>query len=162
MKAKPNSEHPVSTAVDEASALFAAGFNCAQSVLGAFASAVGLEKEVALRIATGFGAGMGRQQEVCGALTGAYMVIGCRHGMTDAKDFSTKEVAYARVQKLTAAFAEKHGSIRCRDLLGCDLSTEEGRSVFKNGDMARTWCAGFVRDAAMLVQRQEFDTDNAG
>jgi len=146
-----NHSGPTQTKPDDAAMLFASGFNCAQAVFGAYAESVRVEKDVALRVATGFGAGMGRRQEVCGALTSAIMMIGCRNGMTDPKDVGTKEKAYAEVRRVSAEFERMHGSIHCRELLGCDLSTEEGKQAFKAGDMAKTRCARFVHDAALLV-----------
>jgi C_GCAxxG_C_C family probable redox protein len=74
---------------------FNKGFNCAQAVFSTYAPLLKIKEEDALRIATGFGARMGRLQEVCGAVTGAFMLISCKHGMIAATDTTSKEAAYA-------------------------------------------------------------------
>ncbi len=132
--------------------LFSDGFNCAQAVFSTYAPDLGMRRDDALRIATAFGAGMGRLQEVCGAVTGAFMVIGCKHGMITSSDTVPKEEAYARVKELAEHFCELHGSISCRQLLGCDLNTEEGRKEFIRKDLGRLKCTGYVRDASRLVE----------
>ncbi len=85
-------------------------------------------------------------------MTGAFMVIGCLYGMTEASDTAVKEKAYAAVRELTENFCALHGSISCRQLLGCDLNTEEGRKDFTRKNLASVKCSVFVRDAARLVE----------
>jgi C_GCAxxG_C_C family probable redox protein len=130
---------------------FTNGFNCAQAVLAAYAAAVGLKEEDSLRIATAFGAGMGRQQEVCGAVTGAYMVLGAHHGMTTPSETGAKEKTYAQVKEFSAKFRELHGSISCLDLLGCDMNTEEGRKEISGKDLHRTVCQPCVQNACKIL-----------
>ena len=89
------------------------GFGCAQSVVGAFSADCNLEEETALRIATGFGSGMGRLCEVCGALTGGFMVLGLKYGkvITDGNKYGTEtERTYTLVTELAARFRERNGS----------------------------------------------------
>ncbi len=104
------------------------GYGCAQAVLASFAQDYGLSEEAALRIATGFGSGMGRLCEVCGALTGAFMVIGLKHGKvaTDGSRYgSNTETTYRLVEELAEKFRAKNGSIYCRELIGHDLRVPE-------------------------------------
>lgn len=111
---------------------FTEGYNCAQSVLFAFCDDRGLDKDKAFKIACGFGAGMGRKQKVCGAVTGGIMVIGTKYGrgVNDAK--SATETTYTKTRELMDRFAERHGSVVCRSLLnGCELGTEEGKKNSK-------------------------------
>ena len=101
----------------EASRLFRGGANCAQSVFAAFAEELGIEKDYALMISSPFGGGMGRMREVCGAVTGALMVLGTLKGYDSVDDRSAINGHYAAVQDFAARFREIHGSIICRDLL---------------------------------------------
>ncbi len=105
--------------------LFNNGFNCAQSVLGAYADELGLDFSAAMRLSSSFGGGMGRMREVCGAVSGMLMVLGLKYGYSDPKAFAEKSEHYSRVQKYAGAFKEKYGSIICRELLGLDLKDGE-------------------------------------
>ena len=96
--------------VKKAEGLFKGGCNCAQAVFAAFADEFGLDEELAKRLATGLGGGVGRMREVCGAVSAAAMVIGMRLGPDKMK-------AYPVIQDFCAKFKEKCGSIICRDLL---------------------------------------------
>ncbi len=142
----------MSSRIDVAAERFAKGFNCAQAVFSAYAPSFGVEDENALRISTGFGAGMGRLQETCGAVTGAIMVIGCRHGMVDPGDSAAKETAYAEVQDFARRFRALHRTTSCKELLGCDLTTPEGQKEFKDKGLAARVCASCVRDACTILE----------
>jgi C_GCAxxG_C_C family probable redox protein len=128
-----------------------AGGNCAQAVLCAFAGELGLGKGMALKLASGFGAGMGRRQEVCGAVTGGIMAIGLRHGPARVADREAKERVYGLTRQLLARFAGEFGSCRCRDLLGLDLLTDGGQKRYKEEDLAEKVCRPCVRGAVRLV-----------
>lgn len=104
---------------------FMNGYNCSQAVLLAFCEDFGLEKETALKICEPFGGGMGRMREVCGTVTGMFMVLGLAMGNSDAKDGSTKKNVYKSVQELAAKFKEDNGSIICRELLGFQKNNKE-------------------------------------
>jgi len=99
-------------------AYFKEGYNCAQSVFIAFREEYDMDLEMALRISSSFGAGMGRLREVCGAVTGMFMVAGMIYGYTDPKDHTSKTEHYKRIQYLANEFEEKNQSIICRELLG--------------------------------------------
>ncbi len=96
---------------------FLAGYNCAQSVLRAFAQPIGLTQEQALLLSSSFGAGMGRLREVCGALSSLLMIEGLLQGYTSPTQIEEKAAHYARVQALAARFRQEMGSLYCRDLL---------------------------------------------
>ena len=98
--------------------LFCTGANCAQAVFGAFAEECGFTQEEAFRIASGFGGGMARQREVCGAVSGMILVLNCQYGSNNIADKAAKDAHYARVQAICERFRQEAGSIICRDLLG--------------------------------------------
>ena len=91
----------------------------------AFCEDFGLEKETALKISEPFGGGMGRMREVCGTVTGMFMVIGLAMGNDNSKDNTTKKNVYKSVQELAAKFKEDNGSIICRELLGFQKNNKE-------------------------------------
>ena len=131
------------------------GYGCAQSVLSSFAPDFGLDEDLALRISTGFGSGMGRLCEVCGALTGAFMVIGLKHGkvITDGTRYGTDtETTYKLVAQMARSFAERNGSIYCRDLIGHDLSDPDERAKVVQLGLFTTTCRKCVVDAVELLE----------
>jgi len=136
---------------DVAVAAFKEGYSCSQAVLSAYAADFGIERVLALRLAAGFGGGMGRMGEVCGALTGAFMVLGLKHGAIAANDHQAKEKTHERVRELARRFKARHGSLRCRELTGCDLSTPEGYELAKQQGVFSRLCPQLVQDAAALL-----------
>lgn len=104
---------------------FMNGYNCSQAVLLAFCEDFGLEKETALKVSEPFGGGMGRMREVCGTVTGMFMVIGLAMGNDNSKDNTTKKNVYKSVQELAEKFKEDNGSIICRELLGFHKNNKE-------------------------------------
>ena len=97
---------------------FKEGYNCSQAMVAAFSDLMEMDKKTALRLASSFGGGMGRMREVCGAVTGMFMVVGILYGYDDAKDYEGKKDTYALVQELANQFKAETGSIICRELLG--------------------------------------------
>lgn len=141
----------VTTRKDIALEKLSGGYNCAQSVLFAFCPDLGLDRERALRLMTGFGAGMARRQEVCGALSGAIAAIGLAHGRGEGQGKDATDAAYAKVRDLMARFEERRGSCLCRVLMGCDLSTPEGRAAAKERHLSATVCRACVATAAEIA-----------
>lgn len=140
---------PRSVAAQEA---FAAGFSCSQAVLTAFSRDLGLPEDVSNRIACAFGGGCARRSLTCGAVSGAFMVIGLKHGKTDAADHRAREKTYSEVNEFCRRFEEIHGSLNCGALLGCDLATEAGQAVFKEKDFFRLKCNKYVKDACDILE----------
>ena len=103
---------------EQSEALFLEGYNCAQAVFGAFAEDLGLEFETAIKLSSGFGGGMGRLREVCGAVSGMFMVFDMKHGYVSPTDSKAKKELYAHIQTLAKRFEEENGSIICKELLG--------------------------------------------
>ena len=114
---------------------------------------MGLERELALRVAGAFGGGMARMGEACGAVTGALMVIGLKYGMTQAKDEGARDKTYKLAQEFMARFKERHGSMVCRELLGYDLSKPEGRKAAHDKGLFSTLCPELVRDAVEILEQ---------
>lgn len=97
---------------------FKEGYNCSQAVFLAFCEELNMDFETAAKLSSSFGGGMGRLREVCGAVSGMFMVAGMIYGYTDPKDQKTKAEHYERIQYLAREFTEKNHSIICRELLG--------------------------------------------
>jgi C_GCAxxG_C_C family probable redox protein len=138
---------------EKAAAVFAEGFNCSQAVLSACGERFALDREVALKVSASFGGGMGRMGETCGAVTGAFMVIGLKQGQTEAKDHKAKEKTYKLVNEFAARFKELNCSIVCRELLGCDVSSPEGLKSAQDKKLFKTICPKFVSDAAKILDQ---------
>jgi C_GCAxxG_C_C family probable redox protein len=130
---------------------FQEGFSCSQAVFSPYAEAMGLDRDMALRIAGGFGGGMGRTGQTCGAVTGALMAIGLKYGTVDAADKQTKEKTYARVKEFSQRFTFRNGSTTCKDLLGCDISTSSGHRAAQEQGLYKRICPKLVKDAAEIV-----------
>jgi C_GCAxxG_C_C family probable redox protein len=137
---------------ERALGLFKEGFSCSQAVAAVFAEDLGLPAETALRLAQGFGGGMARLAETCGAVTGGIMIIGLKHGRVRAKDEEAKERTYALVQELFRRFRARHGSLLCRDLLGCDVGTVEGRKTADDAKLHATLCPLLIASAVDILE----------
>lgn len=109
---------------NQAVAYFKDGYNCAQSVVMAYADLFDLEQTLAARMAAPFGAGMGRLREVCGTVTGMFMIVGLAIPSDDPSDIQSRTRNYAMVQKLASRFRDENGSIICRELLGIERKKE--------------------------------------
>jgi len=136
---------------EKAAACFEQGFNCAQAVFTPYGEAYGLEPETALKLAAGFGAGIGSMGETCGAVSGAVMAIGLKYGRSKIGDLAAKERTNELVQEFARRFKARNGSLVCKELLGLDLGTAEGRKAAKERNTHGTRCAKFVKDAAGIL-----------
>ena len=131
---------------ERAAELFASGLNCAQSVFCAFAEELGMDFETAKRVSCGLGGGVGRMREVCGAVTGAAMVLGLKVGDGD------KTVTYPAVQDFCAKFRAENGSIICRELLEGTGATQGGAPEARTAEYyQRRPCAELVKSAARIL-----------
>jgi C_GCAxxG_C_C family probable redox protein len=139
------------THADRALELFQEGFSCSQAVLAAYAGEFGLARETAFRIAQPFGGGIGRTGDWCGAVTGALMVIGLKYGRVRADDVAAKDRTYTLVREFVRRFRDKHGAVRCNDLLGCEMGTPSGDKIIADRDLHRAVCRGLIRDAAEIL-----------
>ncbi len=137
---------------DRALDLSKQGYSCSQAVAAVFAEDHGLPVETAFRLAQGFGGGMARLAETCGAVTAGIMIIGLKHGRTRPEDEAAKERTYALVQELFRRFRARHGSLLCRDLLGCDVGTAEGRKVADDGKLHGDLCPLLIASAVEILE----------
>lgn len=129
------------TREETAVSLFDNGLNCAQSVLSSFCEVLNLDRETALKISSGFGGGMGRKEEVCGAVTGGIMVIGSKYGGISPGDKENMETAYSKTRELMDHFTSVHTTYICRELINeCDLTTREGQKAFREQDLKNRVC----------------------
>lgn len=124
--------------------------NCAQSVLLSHAEELKLDHTMAFRIALGFGGGMA-MAETCGAVTGAYMVLGLKAQFEDKTIQEVKADTKAAVRRFNELFMARHGSLTCKKLLGVDISTPEGAAEANEKRLFDTVCAGLVASAAEIL-----------
>lgn len=137
----------------KAKELFKNGYNCSQSVLGVWAEELGLDFNTAMKISQSFGGGMGRLREVCGACSGAFMVLGMKYGTENSKDFEAKKFLYAKVQKFAERFKEENNfdSIICRDMLGLTGTSKSVPAERTNEYYKKRPCVELVGLAAGLL-----------
>lgn len=133
-------------------ALFSQGFNCAQATAGAFGDEFGGDPQLALRAAAALGGGLCRTGLTCGAVVGALMVLGMRFGATEGSDAAAKERTYTLGAEFIRRFRDAYGSELCRDLIGCDLGTPEGRREAKARDTHHKVCPAFVEGAVHILE----------
>ena len=135
---------------------FREGYNCPQSVVHAFddvLEANGIDPDTALRLASPFGGGMGRLREVCGAVTGMFMLLGLLEGFSDPEEYDGKAALYEDAQRLAEEFRRQQGSILCRDLLGLsDGPSESAPERRTEAYYESRPCAELCAYAARLVE----------
>jgi C_GCAxxG_C_C family probable redox protein len=136
----------------EADSQFEKGYSCAPSVLSTYSEQFGLKNELALKIACGFGGGIGRTGRTCGAVTGAVMVIGLKHGQADVNDEESRQETQRLVKEFIDKFEAVHGSLECRELIGYDLSNAAELETARADDAREKKCRGFVHDAAVILE----------
>ncbi|MFC2136831.1 C-GCAxxG-C-C family protein [Bacteroidota bacterium] len=131
--------------------LFNNGFNCSQVVLNAFSADLGLNDEQALKIATAFGGGMAKQQFICGAVTGAYMVLGLKYGKFLKGDEKSKIHTYEMVHQFNSEFIKHNKSIHCKDILGHNLNTEKGKKIIEENNLIEVKCEKAINTAIEIL-----------
>jgi C_GCAxxG_C_C family probable redox protein len=141
------------SSVDQAVSRFEAGFACSQSVFSTYSHLFGLSPEVAVRVSEPFGGGIASLGLTCGAVTGALMVIGLKHGRAGADDVEAKEETRELARRFVREFEARNGTIVCSTLLDCDISTPEGQTFAEEQNLFKTLCPRFVRDAAEIVEQ---------
>ncbi|MCR4963509.1 MAG: C-GCAxxG-C-C family protein [Firmicutes bacterium] len=130
---------------------FSRKYHCSQAVLAAFADQCGLTEDQALRLGGCFGSGM-RKGEVCGACTGALMVLGALYGQSDETDIQSREQANQVNDEMMNRFAEQAGSYLCKDILGCDPSTKEGIAYARENNLFMKLCPKMVAIAVDVLE----------
>lgn len=144
----------MSAKAEKAKELFEKGYNCSQAVVGAFAEDLGLDLDTALKLSSSFGGGMGRLREVCGAVSGMFMVAGMKFGYTSPTDNDKKAQLYKLVQEMAGEFKDKNNLIVCRELLNLRVQSDSPVPSPRTKEYYKTRsCADFVYDAAEIVER---------
>jgi C_GCAxxG_C_C family probable redox protein len=139
--------------VEQAISRFNSDFNCAQSVFGTYSGQFGLKEDTALKLASGFGGGVARLGHICGAVSGAIMVIGLKYGMGINKKIGAKEKTYKVSRDFSNQFQKLHGSILCEDLLGCDINTNEGKKIYAQNNYFEKKCSQYVKTAVEILEQ---------
>ena len=133
---------------EKAISYFREGYNCSQAVLMACAG----EGEATAKAAAAFGGGMGRLQKTCGAVTGAYIYFGIKHGVPGLPEENDKIQVYDRVKMFNRIFVDRNGTDLCSELLGEDLNTPEGKSRIKERDLHTSVCEKCITDAIEIIE----------
>ena len=132
--------------------LFTEGCNCSQAVFAAFCDITGFDKDTALRLASGFGGGFGRQREVCGAVCGMTMAAGFIAGYSDTQNPQLKTDCYAAVHTLMQAFKAEKGSYICREILGITAEQYSPVATPRTAEFYKKRpCPGCIATAARLI-----------
>lgn len=139
--------------VENAVACFQDGFNCSQAILATYCKEFGMDNKTALQIACGLGAGMGRRQETCGAVSAAYLLIGLKYGQFYRQDAMAKEKTYATVREFAQLFEKKNKTTICRELLSVDLINGDSQIV---AEQVKKVCPKMVCDAAEIIESMLF------
>jgi len=139
------------TKADEAVALFSQGFNCAQALLSVYAPDYGLDRDTALRLAQGFGAGIARTDNLCGQVSSPVMILGLRYGGTQAADTAAREKTFQAVGEFIREFVKRNGTVDCTGLLGYNLSDPQQAAEAKERKVMPARCPGFIRDAVEIL-----------
>ncbi len=132
--------------------LYYEGYSCAQSMLLAFSDVTGLSRELSLRVSSSFGGGMGRLREVCGAVTGMFIICGILYGYTDISDGTPKAEHYARVQELGLEFKKRHSTFICRELLELEVVHDDPTPEARTEEYyKKRKCSMYIATAAEIL-----------
>ncbi|MBI9069927.1 MAG: C_GCAxxG_C_C family protein [Salinivirgaceae bacterium] len=131
--------------------LFLSSYNCAQSTFSVFADELHVDKQKALAISAGFGAGVCYQGRSCGAVIGAYMALGLHSGNLYNNPEMLKENTYQLIKEFNRQFESIHGITICKELIGFDLSTTQGIELGKSSGVFKTKCPKLVETAVSIV-----------
>lgn len=140
------------THVEKAKILFEQKYHCSQAVLAAFAEELGLTETQALKLGACFGGGMCKG-EVCGACTGALMALGLKYGQCEIDDVVSRAKANDVAVKFLEAFRAENGSCICKELLGCDLATQQGKEYALDHNLFTEFCPKMVASAVKIAEQ---------
>jgi len=129
---------------------FIYGYSCSQSILTAYCEHYGIDHLTGVKIAAGFGAGM-QKAKTCGAVTGAIMVLGLHFGDETSVKSAGRRPVYTAVQEFIRQFEDRHETVSCGGLLGCDVNTREGMKIAAENDLFKTQCPKFVESAVVIL-----------
>ncbi len=133
---------------------FKKGYNCSQSLVLAFSDILPIDTEVLSKMASSFGGGMGRLREVCGSVSGMFMIAGILYGYDGPQTGEVKANHYARIQELAHRFEAEHGSIICREMLGLDVKHDIPIPEARTEEYYKKRpCAEIIGDAAEILEQ---------
>ncbi len=135
----------------EAVAAFNSGFSCSQAICTTYFQAYGIDRVTARKVSCGFGAGVARSGNLCGAVSGAIMVIGLAYGMARSGDVASKEKTYRAVNDFLQEFKQRNGEVDCTSLIGFNLSDPSQLEMAKEKKVVMTRCPRYVKDAAEIL-----------
>ena len=139
------------TRIELALNYFEEKFHCSQAVLAAYADEFDLTEEQALKLGACFGSGV-RKGEICGACSGALMVLGLKYGQASKEDIESRLKTNQVTDLFLYKFASENGSYICRDLLGCDLGTKEGIQYAMKHNLFTEFCPKMVESAMKILE----------
>ena len=137
---------------EEAAEAFRRGLSCSQAILSVYGKDLGIDPETAVKIASAFGAGVAKSGEICGAVSGALMVIGLTQRLEDIQDASSREKVYAKARRFVGEFTARNASVHCTELVGYDLSDPKQFAEAKEKKVFATRCSKLVRDAGEILE----------
>ncbi|THB66806.1 MAG: C_GCAxxG_C_C family protein [Gammaproteobacteria bacterium] len=130
---------------------FDSGYACSQAIITCFCNEYDLNEADALKLSAGFAAGM-QISETCGVITGAIMVLGIATCGEDCNNRDGRSKLYERINEFCEEFKRQNEFFDCSSLLGCDLSTEEGRQIAVNNNLFNMKCSSFVESGARILE----------
>ncbi|MBD3341678.1 MAG: hypothetical protein GF353_21415 [Candidatus Lokiarchaeota archaeon] len=139
--------------IEKAVECFNQGFRCSQAILSTYGVRYDLDSKMALKLASPFGAGIGSSGQICGAISGAIMVLGLHYGNDKVSQIKKKEKAYSVTREFISEFKSNYKTVQCKELLNCDLSTIEGRTRAIKEGLFRNLCPKFVRSACQILEK---------
>lgn len=137
---------------DKAALLMKNGFLCSQSVFAILSEELGIEHNLALKLATGLGAGIAGQGDICGAVSGAILAIGLKHGNHEASDVDSRNKTFFLSQELIQRIKAKHGCYTCKGLTGIDFTRPEGAKLAQESGVMEKVCFKVIKDTVQIVE----------
>lgn len=138
-----------------AATYFSGGLACSQAVFAVFSERYGLDESTAMKVATCLGGGV-QSAGVCGAVSGAALVIGLRDGQAGPGDGAARKLANGKMREFLRRFRERHAHVDCRDLLGCDITTPDGRRHAADGKLFIEKCPDYVKDSVTILREMGY------
>jgi C_GCAxxG_C_C family probable redox protein len=139
--------------VNKALELYQEGLSCSQAVFSVFADKFDLDEKAMMKIAGGFGGGIGASGLICGALSGSVMVLGLKFGASDGADTDSKHKTRELVRVFMKKFSDQFGAIDCKCLLGFDMSRQEDFDYVHNNNITRQLCPKFIEFAVVELEK---------
>lgn len=127
------------------------GMNCSQSVVTTYVDYLQFDTDMALSVSAGFGGGMGKMQKTCGAVTGAFMVLGIYNSKKYSDNIQARTATNEMINRFTLYFKSLHASLDCKTILDCDFSTIEGERKFENLELKEKVCSKCISDSIKLI-----------